>query len=203
MLILYCRWVSNYSSNIYIYIYIYIYIHIYTYIYIYISIFNKWLSRTWKTPWPISCCWSLFIPLVSAWCPLKGHNYLNKPKYVWLFSRHQALKGYTPWKHQKIYCFFVFRGYRKRPVTWYGFKVGKKRIVLHYVKEVFLVHIFSHSDWIRRDTGYLSVLSPNAGKYGPEKLRLWMLFTQFYYDHQWHKIHLNFGKARQIVIYLT
>ena len=28
---------------------------------------------------------------------------------------------------------------------------------------VILVHIFPHSDWIRRDTEYLSVLSPNAG----------------------------------------
>ena len=27
---------------------------------------------------------------------------------------------------------------------------------------------FSHSDWIRRDTSYLSVFSPNAGKYRPE-----------------------------------
>ena len=35
--------------------------------------------------------------------------------------------------------------------------------------EFFLVRIFPHSDWIRRDTPYLSVLSPNAGKYAPEK----------------------------------
>ena len=35
--------------------------------------------------------------------------------------------------------------------------------------EFFLVRIFRHSDWIRRDTSYLSVFSPNAGKYGPEK----------------------------------
>ena len=35
--------------------------------------------------------------------------------------------------------------------------------------EFFLVRIFSHSDWIRRDTPYLSVSSPNVGKYGPEK----------------------------------
>ena len=33
--------------------------------------------------------------------------------------------------------------------------------------ELFLVCIFPHSHWIRRDT-YLSVFSPNAGKYGPE-----------------------------------
>ena len=34
--------------------------------------------------------------------------------------------------------------------------------------EYFLLRIFSHSDWIWRDTKYLSVFSPNAGKYGPE-----------------------------------
>ena len=36
---------------------------------------------------------------------------------------------------------------------------------------VFLVHIFPHSDRIRKDTPYLSVFSPNAGKYRSEKLR--------------------------------
>ena len=35
--------------------------------------------------------------------------------------------------------------------------------------EIFLVRIFPHSHWIRRDTRYLSVFSPNAEKYGPEK----------------------------------
>ena len=35
--------------------------------------------------------------------------------------------------------------------------------------EFFLVCIFPHSDWIQTDTLYLSVFSPNAGKYGPEK----------------------------------
>ena len=35
--------------------------------------------------------------------------------------------------------------------------------------DFFLVHIFPHSDWIWRDTPYLSVFSPNAGKYGPVK----------------------------------
>ena len=35
--------------------------------------------------------------------------------------------------------------------------------------EFFLVYIFPNLDWIRRDTSYLSVFSPNAGKYRPEK----------------------------------
>ena len=34
--------------------------------------------------------------------------------------------------------------------------------------ELILVGIFPHSDWIRRDTPYLSVFSPNVGKYGPQ-----------------------------------
>ena len=38
-----------------------------------------------------------------------------------------------------------------------------------YIFGDFLVCIFPHSDWIRGDTSYLYVFSPNAGKYGPEK----------------------------------
>ena len=33
--------------------------------------------------------------------------------------------------------------------------------------EFFLVRIFLYSDWIRRDTPYLSIFSPNTGKYRP------------------------------------
>ena len=45
------------------------------------------------------------------------------------------------------------------------------------VFKAFLVRIFPHLDWIRRDTLYLSAFSPNAGKYGPQKLRIQTLFT--------------------------
>ena len=44
--------------------------------------------------------------------------------------------------------------------------------------EFFLVRMFPLSDWIQRDTSYLSVFSLNAGKYGPKKLRIWTFFTQ-------------------------
>ena len=47
------------------------------------------------------------------------------------------------------------------------------------IRSFFLVRIFPHSDWIRRDTKYHSVFSPNAGNYGPKKLRIWTLFTQW------------------------
>ena len=43
---------------------------------------------------------------------------------------------------------------------------------------LFLVRIFLHSDWIRRDTENLSVFTPYTGKYGPEKLRIRALFMQ-------------------------
>ena len=42
---------------------------------------------------------------------------------------------------------------------------------------VFMVRNFLYLVWIRRDTEYLSVISPDAGKYGPEKLRIQALFT--------------------------
>ena len=35
--------------------------------------------------------------------------------------------------------------------------------VKHLWFGVFLVHIFPHLDWIRRNTSYLSVLNPNVG----------------------------------------
>ena len=43
---------------------------------------------------------------------------------------------------------------------------------------VFLVRILQYLDWIRRDTSYIYVFSPNAGKNGPEKLGTWTFFEQ-------------------------
>ena len=51
---------------------------------------------------------------------------------------------------------------------------------------VFLVRIFPHSVWMRRVTPYLSVFSPNPGKYGPEKLRIRTLFTQCFFNKDSH-----------------
>ena len=45
---------------------------------------------------------------------------------------------------------------------------------------VILVRIFPHSDWIRRDTSYLSVFSVNARKCGPEYLRIQTILTQWW-----------------------
>ena len=63
-------------------------------------------------------------------------------------------------------------------------KMNNSQCVKHYAKsvhiQIFLVRIFPHSEWIGRDREYLSVFSPNAGKYGPENLQIRTLFTQWY-----------------------
>ena len=52
----------------------------------------------------------------------------------------------------------------------------------HCVKVVqiqsFLVRIFPYLDWIQKFTEEISVFSPNTGKYGPGKLRIWTLFMK-------------------------
>ena len=48
--------------------------------------------------------------------------------------------------------------------TWYYYCVKSVQI-----RSFFLVRIFPYLDWVRRDTPYISVFSPNEVKYGPEK----------------------------------
>ena len=60
--------------------------------------------------------------------------------------------------------------------------------------EFFLVRIFPHSDWIRRDAPYFSVFSPNAGKYGPEKTpyldTFHAAFIEIALRHGWFPVYL-------------
>ena len=44
--------------------------------------------------------------------------------------------------------------------------------------EVLPVRIFTHSDWIRRDTKYFLAFSPNERKYRPEKHQIQKIVTQ-------------------------
>ena len=60
------------------------------------------------------------------------------------------------------------------------------------VFRVFLVCILLRSDWIRRDNMYLSVFCQYAGKFGPEKLRIRTLFTQWYTFKHLFVLHLLF-----------
>ena len=68
--------------------------------------------------------------------------------------------------------------------TWNAFLFG-----------VFLVRIFPYLDWIRRNILYLSVISPNARKYGPEKLRIRTLFTQCFVNNR-----PNESRSSQIIL---
>ena len=50
-------------------------------------------------------------------------------------------------------------------------------------RKVFLVRILPHSDWMRRDTSYLSVFSPNAGKYEPENVSCNVLMISMFWQY--------------------
>ena len=61
-------------------------------------------------------------------------------------------------------------------------------------KEFYLVRIFQHSNWIRIDTKYLSVFSPNAGKYRLEKtpyLDTFRAVIDKFYSTKWENITCN------------
>ena len=98
-----------------------------------------------------------------------------------LWTRCSILKNYvrtfTVNLHAFAFCILIVRfvpwslGTIKRFLIFTAWKVS--------VFRVFLVCIFPYLDWIRRDTPYLSVFSPDAGKYGPQKLRIQTLFTQW------------------------
>ena len=62
----------------------------------------------------------------------------------------------------------------KEPTNWFILTLREKSPNT----EFFLVLIFPHSDWIPRDSLYLSVFSPNAGNTDKKKLRIWTLFKQ-------------------------
>ena len=75
--------------------------------------------------------------------------------------------------------------------------------------EFFLNRIFSHLDWIRRGTEYLSIFSPNTRKYGPGKTphldtfhavrcsgRLFNIFI--WYETSYNQTNLCFGKFCQL-----
>ena len=85
---------------------------------------------------------------------------------------------------EKTYIFMVKVKYHfdssemTRTFHNYTQNLGNNTVWKVCVFRVILVRIFPYSDWIREDTSYLSVFSPNAGKCWPEKLRIRILFTQ-------------------------
>ena len=62
--------------------------------------------------------------------------------------------------------------------------------------EVFLVRIFPNSDWIRRDTEYLSAFSPNAAESGKIRTRKTCVFGHFsctviFMETKWFQIFIS------------
>ena len=69
-----------------------------------------------------------------------------------------------------------------RPLPFIHYSSISTFFYTHCVKSVRIQYFFlivRHLDWIRRDTLHVSEFSLNAGKYGPEKLRIRTLFTQW------------------------
>ena len=104
-------------------------------------------------------------PLITWSFEITWDNKINislSPQCIWLWN----LAG----------CWLALRGSLRAPIKSHGSLSTCSREItrqtLHETclnTEFFLVRIFPHSDWIRTDTPYLSVFSPNAGKYRPGK----------------------------------
>ena len=94
-------------------------------------------------------------------CTCKVSVAINYLVSTWVLS--QTYKISTIWLSEKSAILAVSYSYCMRSVRIRSFPY---------------FGIFLHLDWIRRNTPYLSVFNPNAGKWGPEKLRIWTLFTQ-------------------------
>ena len=77
-----------------------------------------------------------------------------------------TLKWLFYWKNVSsqwlLLCDSLISSYDCRKMSVFGF---------------FMARILPNSYWIRKDTPYLSVFSPNARKFGPEKFRIRTLFT--------------------------
>ena len=109
---------------------------------------------------------------------------LSKFDTIDYYSRNSFMHNLEKWpnilrcSHHKIFevCLTIFnirhgwvkKGSRRRNKNT-AWKVS--------VFGVFLVRTFPHSEWIWRDTPYLSVFSLNGGKFGLEKLRIWTLYV--------------------------
>ena len=88
------------------------------------------------------------------------------------YRRAWLINWLNGWKMQVTFSYIIMKILHLSPA-----KISSRRIMTQPDAlremcpntEFFLVRIFTHSNWIRRDTKYLSVFSSNGGKYGPEK----------------------------------
>ena len=100
-------------------------------------------------------CWEQRVDTIES------HSELTQTTQKELFAKKQPLTIFVKSSILYLTMFWIHLYQSKTYTAW---KVS--------VFEVFLARIFPHLDWIRRDILYLSVFSLNAGKYGPEELRI-------------------------------
>ena len=154
---------------------------------------KKYFKKTTKDVKKTKNCWKLWRPpLINndyldqffqnlyAFCMILTHFALlsrtqpfftnvTKTRFFFVISFNYSL--------QNPKCFFLspiaMGPWGKTTFTNEQLNVGKCDTNLSTAQKVsvfgvILVRIFPHSDWIRRDTEYLSVFGPNAEKCGPE-----------------------------------
>ena len=104
------------------------------------------------------------------------HEKFRQPSQTNFWKVFMHLFKYTLSVHLKTSesrkMFWCFQGVEKECIENKWFKLPNFKSIRLWEMcpktEFFLVRIFLYSDWIRRDK-YLSVFSPNEGKYKPEK----------------------------------
>ena len=110
--------------------------------------------------------------------PLLPHNFFSEciATGKWHLTRNLEEKDFSYIQEMGVctsnlklfgFSYIWFNQFRKRNLnTWKWYTVWKVSVF-----GIILIRIFPHSDWMIR-TLYLSVFSPNAGKYWPEWLRI-------------------------------
>ena len=124
-----------------------------------------------RSIWEIQCQPNLFAG------GMKTTSRMTPPYFSHFMSRSYGHAFFLLSQH-------VVFWYRISKALWIDVKLGVLTILTITawklsLFEVFPVRIFPYSDWIPKDTPYLSVFSPNAGKCRPEKLRIRILYSQW------------------------
>ena len=140
--------------------------------------FLRYFQTEWSVflPSSVNCLQVAMFQILPALCWGRG---------VWMVN--QMWKGLDRGRGVPKICIFVRTSFMDDPIYRYRTLMIKCRSQMIYTAlkvfalRVFLICIFPHLHWIRRDVPYLPVCSPpNAKKYGPEKLRIRTLLTQCY-----------------------
>ena len=92
----------------------------------------------------------------------------------------------------KILIMSFSRFFKDHAFMVYGsvIKITTTRKISLFGVRIFLVCIFTHSYWLWRDTEHMSLFSSNVIKYGPEKLRIRTLITQ------WTALHVRSSQLK-------